>query len=352
MSIRENIWGTLDGKKVFLYSFVNSSGAGMSVTNYGGTLVSVSVPDKNGKLSDVVLGYESLEGYMAGNSYFGATIGRYANRIEDAGFELNGRYYRLAANDGKNHLHGGLKGFDSVVWEPEIVDRGGVESLKLTYSSPAGEEGYPGNLDATVIYSFTDNNELRMDYSAVSDKATPVNLTNHSYFNLSGHNSKNMLNHRIFIDAGAFLAISSECIPTGEILPVAGTPMDLTRPAVIGDGIASSHEQIIYGEGYDHNWLLNNHGDITRKAAELFDPKSGRVLEVYTTKPGLQFYSGNFINETARTGKNRAKYEKWGGLCLETQYYPNSMKHTHFPSPILQAGQVYRHSTIYKFAVR
>ncbi|MCX7841574.1 MAG: galactose mutarotase [Clostridia bacterium] len=349
MGIEKKLYGrTNEGKEVFLFTLKNSGGAAVEITNFGGIIVSILVPDKKGRFDDVSLGYDSLEPYMEPGPYFGAIIGRYANRIENSEFEINGITYHLAANDGKNHLHGGLKGFDKVIWHPQIVQSSEGECLELTYKSADGEENYPGNLDVKVIYTLTEDNAIKIEYFAETDKDTVVNLTNHAYFNLSGHASGDILKHKLKICADFFTAVSPEGLPTGEIREVKGTVMDFTDFKEIGPGLASGDEQIIFGQGYDHNWVLNGEKNTLKKAAELFDPESERRMEVYTTKPGIQFYSGNFLNVTEHV-KDGAVYCKRAGLCLETQYFPNSLKHKHFPSPILKAGEKYRHTTIYKF---
>lgn len=348
MSLEKNYYGSLkDGTKVHIYTLANAKGMKVGIIDYGGTVVSIDVPDKNGKTADVVLGYDSLEQYISGDFYLGALIGRHANRIEDAQFELNGQVYHLAKNDGRNHLHGGIKGFDKVVWQSEIIDGPDGRALQLKYRSADGEENYPGNLDVRVIYTLTDDNELKIDYSAVSDRDTVINLTNHSYFNLSGHGSGDMLEHQLRINADKYTAINNEGIPTGEIRDVRGTPLDFTSLTPIGRNIDSPDEQIVNGKGFDHNWVLNVSGKRPELAAEVFDPESGRRMEVYTTKPGIQFYSGNFLKKSK--GKNGSSFDKRSGLCLETQFFPNAMKHKHFPSPVLKAGDEYRHATIYKF---
>jgi len=354
MSITSSFFGTTeDGKEVKLFVLENSNGVTVKIMNYGGIIVSIHVPDKNGAFDDVTLGYDNLNDYIqkGGTYYFGALIGRHANRIEDARFELNGIEYSLYKNDGENHLHGGLKGFDKVVWDAEIVQSNNEEHLQLSYRSKDGEEGYPGNLDVRVTYTLTNDNAIKIEYFAVSDKDTVVNLTNHAYFNLSGHASGDILEHQLMINADRFTLINDQCIPTGEIKEVKGTPMDFTSLTPIGPGLLSGYEQIDFGKGYDHNWVLNVSGKGPEKAAELYDPKSGRVMEVLTTKPRIQFYSGNFIKEN-EAGKDGARYNKRSGLCLETQYFPNALKHKHFPSPILRAGERYQHTTIYKFSVR
>jgi aldose 1-epimerase len=349
MNITRKYYGdTLNGTKVDIFTIKNCNGVEVEITNYGGIITSIKVPSNKGKFDDIVLGYDKLDDYISDSVYFGAIIGRYANRIENACFNLNGKEYKLAKNDGENHIHGGLIGFNKIVWKPEIVREAGNEYLVLSYRSMDGEEGYPGNLDVEVTYSLSNDNELKMDYFAVSDKDTIVNLTNHSYFNLSGHSSGNILKHKIMINANKFTANDKHSIPTGEIVDVRNTPMDFTKLTSIGNGINSNYDQVAFSQGYDHNWMLDVSGKFSEKAAEVFDESSGRVMEVYTTKPGLQFYTGNFL-DSANIGKGKSKYEKWSGLCLETQYFPNSIKLKDFPSPILRVGQEYRYSTIYKF---
>ena len=351
MSVEKSFFGKMqDGTEIFLYTLRNKNGMSVGIINYGGIIVSIDVPDRNGKIDDVNLGYDNLEQYLEKGMFFGAIIGRHGNRIENAEFELNGVTYRLAKNDGRNHLHGGNRGFDKVVWEAEPFVEGGAPALQLSYLSPDGEENYPGNLEVKVIYTLTEDNSIKIDYFAVSDRDTVVNLTNHAYFNLSGHGSGNILDHQVMINADRFTVINDECIPTGEIRDVADTPMDLRKPRPIRGGIESGDEQIACGKGYDHNFVLNDSGEKPEKAAEVYDPGSGRVMEVFTTKPGIQFYSGNFISRI--TGKGGAVYDKWSGFCLETQYFPNGTKHRHFPSPFLKAGEEYRHTTIYRFSAR
>lgn len=349
MGIDKNSFGTLhDGTEIHIFTLKNSKNMTVRIMNYGGVIVSIEVPDKNGKTEDITLGYDRLEQYLKKSNFFGALVGRHANRIEDSKFELNGTIYHLAKNEGENHLHGGVKGFDKVVWQADIIDSCNGQSLQLVYRSSDGEENYPGNLDVKVIYSLTEDNELKIEYYAISDKDTVVNLTNHAYFNLSGHASGNIYKHKLKINADRFTVVDQASIPTGEIREVKETPLDFTGLTPIGTGIDSSYEQIVFGKGYDHNWVLNVSGKSPEKAAELHDPETGRIMEVFTTKPGVQFYSGNFLD--GAIGKGGAIYNKRGGLCLETQYFPNAMKHKHFPSPILRAGDEYRHTTIYKFS--
>ncbi|HEX2925212.1 MAG TPA: aldose epimerase family protein [Ruminiclostridium sp.] len=349
MSIEKNYFGTLpDGTTVDIFALKNSKNMSVEITNFGGIIVSILVPDKNGKIADVELGYKQLDKYIDNDGYIGALIGRHANRIEDARFELNGKIYELVKNDGNNHLHGGTVGLHNVVWNAEIAGDNGQQKLVLTHTSPDGEENYPGNLEVKVEYSLSEDNELKIDYTAVSDKDTVVNLTNHAYFNLSGHDSGDVLKHQIYINADKFTPVNNECIPNGEIRDVKGTLMDFTEMKSFAEGISSNDEQIVNGGGYDHNWVLNTKGNINEVACELYDPESGRAMQVFTTKPGIQFYSGNFLSEKL-VGKNNTVYRKRAGLCLETQYFPNAMKHKNFPSPILKANEQYHHTTIYKF---
>ena len=339
---------TKEGKEVFAFTLFNANGLQVEIINYGGIITKLSVPDNKGSFADITLGFDNLDGYLKGHPYFGAIIGRHANRIENAQFELNGKMYKLYKNDGNNHLHGGLKGFDKVVWVAEIVQNGKNESLQLTYRSVDGEEGYPGNLDIKVTYTLSEDNELIIDYFAVSDSDTVVNLTNHAYFNLCGHSTGDISNHEVMINAESFTVINSKCNPIGEIREVEGTPMDLRVLKPLASGLSGTNEQIVNGGGYDHNWVLNTAGDISQKAAEVYEKTTGRVMEVYTIKPGIQLYTGNFLDGMGPC-KEGASYVKRGGLCLETQFFPNAMKHKNFPSPVLRAGQEYAHKTIYKF---
>lgn len=334
-------------ENIYVYELSNSKGMSAKITNFGGTVLTLMVPDKNGKLDDVVMGFDDISCYMKSGPFFGSIIGRVANRIENASFELNGITYNLAKNEENNHLHGGNTGFDKVVWEGKAIAGESGECLELAYRSVDGEENYPGNLDVKVTYSITEDNALRIDYFAVSDKDTVVNLTNHSYFNLSGHGHGDILKHELKINADSFTPADEQSLTTGEIRKVHGSPMDFTVMKPIGSGISSSCQQIAFGKGYDHNFVLNNTG-LDVKAAELYDPESGRIMEVYTTKPGIQLYTGNFLKGT-EIGKGGVNYKWRGALCLETQFFPNSLKHPHFPSPILRTGQIYKHTTIYKF---
>lgn len=352
MSITKRVFGkTANGNEAYIFTLVNSKGMKAEITNYGGIVVSLTAPDSKGNFEDVVLGFDKLEDYLTKNTYFGAIVGRHANRIENASFELNGVEYKLAKNDGENSLHGGVVGFDKVLWKAEIANKDGQECLELTYTSVDGEEGFPGNLDVKVIYTLTEDNALKIDYFAVSDKDTVVNLTNHSFFNLSGHAAGSIEKHEVMINATKFTVGNKQVIPTGEIADVKGTPMDLTKLTSLEPGLNSQYDQIVYAGGYDHNWVLDIKDKKVEKAAEVFDPSSRRVMEVYTNKPGIQLYTGNFLDGTC-VGKGGAVYHKRNGLCLETQYYPNSLKHKHFPSPILKAGEQYNFTTIYKFLAK
>lgn len=343
---------TADGTPVEIYTLTNAHGMEAQIMTYGGIVVSLKAPDRSGKMADVVLGYDTLDGYLKDNGpYMGALIGRYGNRIANGKFTLNGVEYTLAKNNGENHLHGGLKGFDKVVWKGTPL-RGG-RGLRLTYLSKDGEEGYPGNLSVTVTYSLTNNNELRIDYAATTDKETVLNLTHHSYFNLAGAGMGDILGHEVFINADRFVPVAdSGAIPTGELRNVKGTPMDFTKPMAIGARITQPDEQLNFGRGYDHTWVLNKTRARTPSlAARVYEAKSGRLMEVYTTEPGVQFYTGNFLDGTI-TGKGGKVYNQRYGLCLEAQHYPDSPNQPKFPSTVLRPGQRYTQTTIYKFSAR
>ncbi len=345
MGIKKELFGkTADGRPVYLYTLTNRQGMRATITNYGGIVTSLWVPDKNGQLADVVLGFDSLKDYEGTHPYFGALIGRYGNRIARGLFAVDGREYRLATNNGRNHLHGGLKGFDKVLWNARESETPQGPALHLTYHSPDGEEGYPGNLAVRVTYLLTEDNGLRIRYEARTDRPTPVNLTHHSYFNLKGAGSGDILGELLQINADSYTAVDAELIPTGVIKPVAGTPLDFASPHTIGERIAQ-----VEG-GYDHNYVLNRHGNRLSPAARVIEPTSGRVLEVYTTEPGLQFYSGNFLDGTLK-GKGGKIYNQHDGYCLETQHFPDSPHHANFPSTILFPGKIYHHLTVYKFSV-
>lgn len=343
--ITRSDWGKTDGQDVSLYTLTNKNGTQIKISNYGGIVTSWKSADKSGKVSDIVLGFDSLSGYLAKPPYFGAIIGRYGNRISKGRFTLAGTEYKLATNDGPNHLHGGAKGFDKVVWKANVLSDS-LPVLVLTYLSRDGEEGYPGNLTVIVKYTLTDEDELAIDYTAQTDKATPVNLTNHSYFNLTGDVNNSILDHTLEMHASNYTPVDTTLITTGEIKPVAGTPFDFMSAQKIGSRIAQ-----VPG-GYDHNWVLDRKGDSTTLllAAVLTDSISGRSLQVFTTEPGLQFYTGNFLDGTFKA-PNGTPINKNAALCLETQHYPDSPNKPGFPSTILQPGQQYHTTTKYKLVV-
>jgi aldose 1-epimerase len=336
---------TPSGESVQLYTLGNSTGLEVAIINYGGIVVSLKAPDRTGKISDVVLGFDTLDGYLKTHPYFGALVGRYGNRIAKGSFSLNGVAYKLARNNGENHLHGGIKGFDKVVWKAK-PSSGGVPALELNYTSKDGEEGYPGNLSATVIYSL-DNNQLKIEYSATTDKETVVNLTNHSYFNLAGQGEGDILGHQVMIQADRFTPVDAGLIPTGELRAVEGTPFDFRKSTTIGARIDAGDEQIKLGKGYDHNFVLNARGVGLTLAARVTEPKSGRVLEVLTTEPGVQFYTGNFLDGTVQ-GKSGKVYQQRYGFCLETQHFPDSPNKPQFPSVVLKPGERYQTTTVYR----
>lgn len=349
MKIQKESFGrTQDGQEVYLYTLKNDKGVTVQITNFGGIITSILTPDKSGQMGDVVLGFDSVgayqsEAYMKSMPYFGAIIGRYGNRIANGKFTLDGKVYTLATNNGPNHLHGGIKGFDKVVWSvDELPQR---NALRLTYVSKDGEEGYPGTLTTTVIYTLTDDNELRIDYDAITDKPTPVNLTNHTYFNLAAGKAEDALGHILMINADRFTVVDQSLIPTGELRAVKGTPMDFTTPQAIGSRIGQ-----VEG-GYDHNYVLINPDSTLRLAATVYEPITGRYMEVLTTEPGVQFYSGNFLDGSL-TGKGGEVYRRHYGFCLETQHFPDSPNQPGFPSTILNPGEKYVQTTIYKFSAK
>jgi aldose 1-epimerase len=338
-----------DGSKVNLYTLRNNKGAEVGICNYGGLVIFLKVPDRHGKFADVVLGYDNLPDYIKDTPYFGALIGRYGNRIAKGKFTLDGKEYTLAVNNGPNALHGGIKGFDKVVWEPRFLASPEGPSLELRYVSKDGEEGYPGTLSVTAVYTLTDDNALKLEYTATTDKDTVVNLTHHSYFNLAGKGD--ILNHQVMLPADKFTPVDKTLIPTGELKPVEGTPFDFRKPTAIGARIGQDDEQLKFGGGYDHNWVINKQmGELTLMA-RVYEPTSGRVMEVWSTEPGLQFYSGNFLD-----GKNKGKggwvYKYRNGFCMEPQHYPDSPNQPNFPSVVLKPGQTYRNTIIYKFSVQ
>lgn len=317
---------------------------------YGAIVVSIRVPDRTNRIGDVVLGFDTLDGYLKANPYFGAVVGRYGNRIAKGLFAIDGTTYHLATNNGPNHLHGGIRGFDKRLWRGEPFERGGDVGVVYALKSADGEEGYPGTLDVRVTYTLTPANELTVEYDAATDRPTVLNLTQHSYFNLAGDGSGDILGHRLSIDANRFTPVDSTLIPTGEIATVEGTPFDFQQPTAVGARIDADHPQIKNGGGYDHNWVLNGSSGTLRHAARLEDPASGRTLDVSTTEPGMQFYSGNFLDGTI-TGKSGHVYRKRGALCLETQHFPDSPNHQNFPSTVLRPGERYRSKTVFAFGV-
>ncbi|MEO6314669.1 MAG: aldose epimerase family protein [Chitinophagaceae bacterium] len=342
-AITKQDFGQVDGKPVYLFTLTNKKGAQVKISTYGGVVTSWVSADKNGTKSSIVLGFDSLSGYLAKPPYFGALVGRYGNRIANGKFKIGDSSYTLATNNGKNHLHGGLKGFDKVVWDASEVDS--VAALTLAYTSKDGEEGYPGNLKVTVVYSLSDDDELGIEYNAETDKPTPVNLTNHSYFNLTGNPSNTILNHVLKIDADAYTPVDATLIPTGVLQPVKGTPFDFTTATAIGSRIAA-----VPG-GYDHNFVLNSKDGSLHLAAVLTDSVSGRKLEVSTTQPGLQFYTGNFLDGSFKTSDGKP-INKNAALCLETQHFPDSPNQPSFPSTILKPGEQYHSVTRYKLSVQ
>jgi aldose 1-epimerase len=342
VSVTKKAFGSYEGKTVTEYTLTNANGMQVSIINYGGIITKIITADKAGAMGDVVTGFESLDGFLQkGVPYFGALIGRYGNRIANGEFKLDGKEYKLAGNNNGNSLHGGNKGYDKVYWN--IEKQAGDSSLKLTYLSKDGEEGYPGNLNIEVIYTLTADNGLKIDYTATTDKATPINLTSHAYFNLSAGKDSTILGHNLVIKADKFTPVNDALIPTGKLEDVKDGAMDFNTPKLIGKEIGT------VSGGYDHNWVLNRSGNTLEMIAELSDPGSGRSMEVWTTEPGLQFYSGNFLDGTLTNTKGATKYIKHGALCLETQHYPDSPNQPAFPTTILKPGETYRHTTVYKF---
>jgi len=338
---------TLAGKTVDLFILKNKNNTQVAITNYGGAIVSALVPDKNGKLTDVILGYKDINGYKEGKSFFGALIGRYGNRIGMAKFSIDGKEYQIGANDGKNSLHGGKEGFNGKVFDAKQIDD---QTLELMYSSPDGEGGYPGNVVTKVVYTLGDDNGLKMDYTATTDKTTVLNLTNHAYFNLSGEGSETINDHLLQINADAITAVDSTLIPTGVMQPVANSAFDFRKPTTIGDRVDATEEQIKFGGGYDHNFVLTK-ADGMRTAAIVTSPKTGITLEVITNEPGIQFYGGNFLNGQDKNGKGGNAYAKRSGFCLETQHFPDSPNKPAFPTTLVKAGEQYHTTTVYKFGV-
>jgi aldose 1-epimerase len=342
-----------DGRSVDLYALTNHHGMAAAITNYGATLVSLKVPDKSGKIGDVTLGYDNVGGYESGKSFFGATVGRYGNRIAHGKFALDGVIYTLPRNDGENSLHGGTEGFNKRLWTARDVSTSAGQALELTYLSKDGEEGYPGNLSVKVVFTvLAKENALKIDYTATTDKATVLNLTHHSYFNLAGQGNGDILHNQLTLHASRFTPVDATLIPTGELNEVRGTPFDFATAAAIGARIDQEDQQLKFGKGYDHNWVLDRKSpNALSVAAEVYEPQTGRVMDVLTTEPGVQFYSGNFLDGTIQ-GKEGKTYGHRSALCLETQHFPDSPNHPNFPSTVLKPGQKFSSSTIYKFSTR
>lgn len=348
--LKSRRWGALpSGEEINLYTFTNTNGIEVAITNYGGRVVALKTPDRDGHFADIVLGFDEPDGYLKKNPYFGALVGRYANRIAQAEFSLNGETYKLARNEGENSLHGGLKGFDKVLWQAELAT-GKEPFLRLEHTSPDGDEGFPGTVTVYATYSLTDSNELKIEYAASTDKPTVLNLTNHSYFDLAGQGSASILGHVVELNADRFTPVDRHLIPTGELRSVFGTPFDFTKPTRIGDRIDDNDEQLRLGIGYDHNFVINRSGAALTLAARATDPQSGRVLEVLTTEPGVQFYTGNHLAESLVRGKGGVVYGFRSGFCLETQHFPDSPNQPNFPSTELKPGERYQATTVFRFS--
>jgi len=351
--MEKKVFGTTaDGKTADLYTLKNKNGMQVSITSFGATVVSIMAPDKAGKMADVALGYDDLAGYELNKNYLGVLVGRYGNRIAHGKFSIDGAEYTLAKNNGDNSLHGGIKGFNKAMWEARDISKGGEAAVEMKYVSKDGEEGYPGNLSVTVVYTLTNKNELKIDYSATTDKKTVVNLTNHTYFNLAGQGNGDILKQELMINADTFTPVDSGLIPTGELKKVDGTPFDFRKPTAIGARIDANDEQIKLGGGYDHNFVLNRKGATGLSlAARVSDPASGRTVEVWTTEPGVQFYTGNFLDGSFK-GKGGGAYQKRTAFCLETQHFPDSPNHASFPTTLLKPGEKYHTTTVYKFEAK
>jgi len=347
---------TTDGTAVEVYTLTNSNGIKLRAMTYGAIVLSLETPDRAGKLADIVLGFNTVDDYIKETPYFGAVVGRYGNRIANGKFSVEGKEYSLATNNEnggiKTSLHGGLKGFDKVVWKGEgLLNKDGSQGVKFTYLSKDGEEGYPGNLSLSVTYSLSNRNEWKIQYAATTDKATPVNVTQHSYFNLKGEGNGDILGHELMLAAAKYTPVTAGLIPTGKLAPVTGTPFDFTKPTAIGARVTADDEQLKFGGGYDHNWVLNNQDGELAVAAKVYEPTTGRTLEVLTTEPGIQFYCGNFLDGKL-TGKSGKKYEFRNGFCLETQHYPDSPNQANFPSTILKPGKSLKSTTVFRFGSR
>ncbi len=341
-------FGTFEGKEVSLFTLTNKKGDVIKLTNYGAAIVEVNVPDRDGNKANVTFGYETLEAYLAGDAYFGKVVGQYANRVAKGKFTLDGVEYTLALNNGPNSLHGGPTGWHSRAWEAEVLKNTDFPAVKFTYSKADMEEGYPGNVVAEVVYTWTDENEIIMDYKVTTDRRTVINITNHAYFNLHGAGNGDILDHEAVIRASAFTPVDSTLIPTGELRPVEGTPFDFRTPHLIGERIGEAYDQLVLGGGYDHNYVLDNLEEVD---AEVYDPSTGRVIQVITDQPGVQLYTGNFLDGT-QTGRGGKVYQYRSGFCLETQHYPDSPNQASFPSVILTPEEPFLSSTTYRFSVR
>ena len=350
-TMQKEVFGKMpEGQEVFRHVLKNKNGLEVHVINYGAIITHLLAPNKSGQLEDIVLGYDSLNSYLKSSPYFGAVVGRYGNRIANGKFKLDGNEYTLVQNNNGQHLHGGTKGFDKVFWNVEPAQSPKGQSLRLTYLSKDMEEGYPGNLNVSALYTLTEDNALEVVYTATTDKKTVVNLTQHSYFNLSGNAKRDILDHQLQLNANQFVPVDKTLIPTGKLQPVSGTPFDFTKLTSVGSRINGSHEQLKIGGGYDHCWVLSSE-DSLKNAATLYDPTSGRTVEILTTEPGIQFYSGNFLDGSIR-GKNGVQYTHRYGLCLETQHFPDSPNRPEYPSVVLTPGEEYKTVTIFRFGVK
>ena len=350
--VEKTLFGKLpDGREVYQFTLTNRSGAKARIISYGAAVTLLTMPDRSGRYDDVVLGYDSLQGYLDDKSFLGITAGRYGNRIGKGRFTLDDKNYQLTLNDGEHHLHGGKMGFGKVLWDAKIIEGVSVPAVELTYISKDGEEGYPGTVSMTVVYTLTDSNELRIEYTGTTDRITILNPTHHSYFNLSGSFTNTILDHLLMIEADFITPVNKELITNGKLDSVANSPMDFRIPRPIGSRIDEPYEQLLFGKGYDHNWVLRNYSNSIRRAAELYEPKSGRVMTIYTDQPGLQFYSGNFLDGSI-IGKHGIAYKKRTGLCLEAQCFPDSPNKPEFPSVTLFPGKVYHQTTVYRFSTR
>jgi aldose 1-epimerase len=346
--VKKELIGTQDGKEVYLLTLTNKAGNVLKLANYGARITWIEVPDRNGKKDNVAFGFDTFDGMIKGDPYFGSVVGRYANRIAKGKFTLDGKEYSLALNNGPNSLHGGPGGWHSVVWETGEIRKTAQPSAVFTLKSPDMEEGYPGNMDIKVVYTWTDKNEVIIDYSCTTDKKTVLNITNHAYFNLHGAGNGDILDHELVIKASAFIPVDSTLIPTGEVRPVAGTPFDFTTPHTIGERINENYEQLIFGKGYDHTFVLDNKEAVD---ATVYDPSTGRVMEFITDQPGVQFYCGNFL-DGSKIGHGGKPYIYRSGLCLESGHYPDSPNHPEFPTTILNPGDTFKSQTIYRFSVK